>query len=187
MVQAWRMSTVPPPPPPGHSDDPDTRSFWVRRSTGLIATAIVLVGIVGSFVYFSVTSPNRPASRVNSGFGGRSERHSRDSSRLAWTPVARLVFHRPIPEDSMIVTRRRITATVVSIALVAGAPLLAGCGNAAESAIENAAGDAIGGDVDLDDGTLTVTSSDGTQARSARTRQSPTTGRPPCPPTTAER
>ncbi len=59
------MSTVPPPPggssappPPGHGAGPDTRSFWVRHSTGLIATAIVLVGIVGSFIYFSVTSPN---------------------------------------------------------------------------------------------------------------------------------
>ena len=65
----------------------------------------------------------------------------------------------------MIATRRRLTAAVVSLAILAGAPLLAGCGNSVENAIENAAGDAIGGDVDLDDGTLTVTNSDGTQVQ----------------------
>ena len=50
---------------------------------------------------------------------------------LAWPGPrsARLVCHRPIPEDFMIATRRRITATVVSVALVVGGPLLAGCGN----------------------------------------------------------
>jgi len=65
----------------------------------------------------------------------------------------------------MILPRRRLTAAVVSIALLAGAPLLAGCGSAAESAIENAAGEAIGGDVDLDNGNLTVTNSDGSQVQ----------------------
>lgn len=65
----------------------------------------------------------------------------------------------------MITARRRVAAAAVSIALLAGAPLLAGCGNAAESAIENAAGEAIGGDVDLDDGNLIVTNSDGTQVQ----------------------
>ena len=65
----------------------------------------------------------------------------------------------------MITARRRVAAAAVSIALLAGAPLLAGCGNAAESAIENAAGEAIGGDVELNDGNLTVTNSDGTQVQ----------------------
>ena len=66
------MIDVPPPPggaavpsspdgtvplPPGHAADPDSRAWWVRHSTGLIATAIVVLGIGGSYLYFSVTAP----------------------------------------------------------------------------------------------------------------------------------
>ncbi len=59
--------------------------------------------------------------------------------------------------------RRRIAVAVMSVALLLGAPILTACGNAVEGALENAAGDAIGGDVDISDDSLSVTSSDGTQ------------------------
>ena len=62
-------------------------------------------------------------------------------------------------------TRRRVTLTVLSASLVVGAPALTSCGSLAENALEQAAGDAIGGDVNLDDGGLTITSSDGTEVQ----------------------
>jgi hypothetical protein len=60
-------------------------------------------------------------------------------------------------------TPHRLTAVALTGLLALGIPALAGCGNVAENAIEQAAGDAIGGDVELSDGGLTVTNSDGTQ------------------------
>jgi hypothetical protein len=45
------------PPPPGHAAGPDTRPWWVRHSTGLIATTLVVVGIGGSYIYYSITAP----------------------------------------------------------------------------------------------------------------------------------
>ena len=61
--------------------------------------------------------------------------------------------------------RRRLTIALLSATLLAGVPALAACGDVAESAIENAAGAGIDGDVDIDDGNLTVTQSDGTQVQ----------------------
>lgn len=58
---------------------------------------------------------------------------------------------------------RRATATAIAACLLLTAPVLSACSNAAESAVEQAAGEAIGGDVDLESGGMNVTSSDGTQ------------------------
>ena len=60
---------------------------------------------------------------------------------------------------------RRVTPVALAAVLIVGAPALTACGSLAENALEQAAGDAIGGDIDLNDGGLTITSSDGTQVQ----------------------
>lgn len=57
---------------------------------------------------------------------------------------------------------RRIAPAFVAAALILGAPILTACGQAAESLVENAAGAAGAGDVDIEDGQVTVENSEGT-------------------------
>lgn len=57
---------------------------------------------------------------------------------------------------------RRIAPALMAAALILGAPLLTACGQAAESIVENAAEAAGAGDVDIEDGQVTVENSEGT-------------------------
>ncbi len=52
--------------------------------------------------------------------------------------------------------RSRMITVVMAGALLVGAPVLAGCGQIAEKAIEGAAGQAVGGNVDINEDGVTV-------------------------------
>ncbi len=56
--------------------------------------------------------------------------------------------------------RSRMSVVLLSVTLALGAPVLAACGGV-ESAAENAAEAAIGGDVDINDGNVTITDESG--------------------------
>lgn len=56
---------------------------------------------------------------------------------------------------------RRLVPALLAAMLVVGTPALTACGQAAESIVENAAGAAAGGDVDIEDGQVTVQDSEG--------------------------
>jgi hypothetical protein len=66
-------------------------------------------------------------------------------------------------EDTMTGIRTRASVGLLAASLVVGAPLLTACGGAAQSIAEKAAGQAIGGDVNVDDNGVTVTDKDGNQ------------------------
>ncbi len=65
----------------------------------------------------------------------------------------------------MSLIHRRVTAALAATVLALGATALTACGNIAEQAVEGAAEQALGGegDVNLEDGQITVTQSDGTE------------------------
>lgn len=57
----------------------------------------------------------------------------------------------------------RVTAVVLGSILALGTPALVSCGSAVENAVEEAAGNALGGDVSIDDGNMTVTDAEGNE------------------------
>ena len=60
---------------------------------------------------------------------------------------------------------RRIVTLAIATVLALGAPVLAGCSSAVQGAVEKAAGDAIGGNVDINSNGLSVTDSNGNQVQ----------------------
>jgi hypothetical protein len=64
----------------------------------------------------------------------------------------------------MFVTHRRRIAGI-ALVLACGLPVLTGCGSAVQGAVEKAAGDAIGGNVDINSGGLSITDSNGNQVQ----------------------
>jgi hypothetical protein len=65
----------------------------------------------------------------------------------------------------MTITHRRAVSAVLAGLLVLGIPVLTACGSAIQAGVEKAAGDAIGGNVDINDNGLSVTDSNGNQVQ----------------------
>jgi hypothetical protein len=65
----------------------------------------------------------------------------------------------------MIVIHARLATAALAGMLVLGGVALSGCGNAVQGAVEEAAGKAIGGNVDISSDGLSVTSSGGNQVQ----------------------
>lgn len=65
----------------------------------------------------------------------------------------------------MLTVRRRATAVALIAMITLGTPALAGCGGMVQGAVEKAAGDAIGGNVDINSNGLSVTDSNGNQVQ----------------------
>jgi hypothetical protein len=68
---------------------------------------------------------------------------------------------------------RRTAALVVAALIALGTPTLVGCGNAVQGAVEKAAGDAIGGNVNINSNGLSVTDSNGNQVQIGEDVQMP--------------
>jgi hypothetical protein len=60
-------------------------------------------------------------------------------------------------------THRRTAVLALAALLALGAPMVSACGSAVQGAVEKAAGDAIGGNVDINSNGLSVTDSNGNQ------------------------
>ena len=60
---------------------------------------------------------------------------------------------------------RRAAALAVAALIALGSPVLTACGSAVQGAVEKAAGDAIGGNVDINSNGLSVTDSNGNQVQ----------------------
>jgi hypothetical protein len=65
----------------------------------------------------------------------------------------------------MSITRRRVAGMTIALVLACGVPSLTGCGSAVQGAVEKAAGDAIGGNVNINSDGLSVTDSNGNQVQ----------------------
>ena len=63
----------------------------------------------------------------------------------------------------MTIINRRIAVAALAGMLALGTTTLTACGSAIENAVEEAAGNAVGGDVNIDDGNVSVTDSEGNE------------------------